>query len=220
MPSLSPDELPLPQRLALSYAPRKTRDAWLAFLLFDARLAGFVAQANEPVLAQMRLAWWRDALRKRVAEYPRGEPLLAALGESFPGKQAAPIALVDGWERLLADPPLGEDAVEEFVSGRAAVMRAIAELCSSEERTVPIESAARSWTLADLAIHTADPGERKALFDSLAEEAGDRQTLPRAMRPLAVLAALGRRAAARGEGPLLGDRRSVLLAMRVGLFGR
>ena len=83
--------LPLPQRLALSYAPRASRNAFAGLLALDTRFAGIVRHAREPMLAQMRLAWWRDVLAKPAAEWPTGEPLLALLAEwqgesSLPGE--------------------------------------------------------------------------------------------------------------------------------------
>lgn len=220
MSTLGPDELPLPQRLALSYAPRAARDPWLAFLLFDARLAGFVAQASEPMLAQMRIAWWRDVLRKPPGERPRGEPLLAALGQAFPGQEAKLIACADGWERLVADPPLNPGAIDEFAAGRASGLLAVAHACGFEARDEIVWAAGRRWALADLAAHSADARERAEMFERAGTAVPPAGALPRAMRPLAVLDALARRAVASGEGPLLRDWRSGMLAFRVGLLGR
>jgi len=46
-------------RLALAYAPQSTRLPLLALLALDMRLAGIVRNSREPMLAQLRLAWWR-----------------------------------------------------------------------------------------------------------------------------------------------------------------
>ena len=35
-----------------------------------------MARTTEPMLGQMRLAWWRDALGKPVDERPRGDAVL------------------------------------------------------------------------------------------------------------------------------------------------
>ena len=68
------------------------------------------AQAREPLLGQVRLAWWRDRLGQDPADWPAGEPLLAAL-RGWQPQFAALAALVDGWELLLGAPPLPSDCL-------------------------------------------------------------------------------------------------------------
>jgi phytoene synthase len=94
------ETLPPVSRLALAYAPAAVRERWMVLLALDARLGGVVRSAREPVLAQMRLAWWRDRLRDRAENWPKGEPLLAALA-CWNGGHGALIGLVDGWEAML-----------------------------------------------------------------------------------------------------------------------
>jgi phytoene synthase len=45
----------------------------------DVRLAGVVRGAREPMLGQLKLAWWRDRLGGDPESWPKGEPLLASL---------------------------------------------------------------------------------------------------------------------------------------------
>ena len=52
-------------RLALAYAPAASRGAWLGFLALDMRLAAIVRAAREPMIGQIKLAWWRERLRGR-----------------------------------------------------------------------------------------------------------------------------------------------------------
>ncbi len=98
-----------PQILAVAYAPKalKNRLRWL--LLFDQRLQDLQQKAREPLIAQMRLAWWRDVLAKPVGERPKGEPLLLALTD-LEGEEAVlptALALVDAWELAICDPDTG-----------------------------------------------------------------------------------------------------------------
>lgn len=209
---LDPSLLPPAQRLAASYAPPTTARKWRALLLLDTRLAGFVSQASEPILAQMRLAWWRDQLRLPVPDRASGDPLLAAIGRDFTGQDAALISLVEGWERLVADAPLTDGAIDEFAKGRAAAICSIAD----EDAINP----ARVWALADLAAHTSDPNEKERVLVSAAGYPARPDKLSREMRPLAVLTALSLRSIKRNGAPFLSNRLSVLLAIRVGLFGR
>ncbi len=220
MEEFSPELLALPQRLALSYARATERGAWLALFAFDCRLAQFVSKMNEPLLAQMRLAWWRDALRKPLSERPQGDPVLAALGREFEGDETALIALVDGWEALLADPPLARHAAIEFALGRTAPVIALAGPDSSPATIDSMYRVTRRWSLVDLGLGCTDARDRELCFDLARKEGLDAIRLPRSMRPLQVLDTLAMRSLGKRLRSLLGDRGAALLAMRVGMFGR
>jgi len=208
------EHLPAPQRLALSYASTPGRSATLALLALDARLAGLLRKRGEPVLAQVRLAWWRDTLAANRHGWPHGEPVLVLLRS---WRDAAPlVALVDGWEALLSE-RLESAAIAEFASGRAAGFAQLArELACDPD---PAAAAATVWALGDLAAHLADSAEREAVLATAAGLATG-SALPRPLRPLAVLAGLARRSLARGGTPLLGGRGAALVAMRLGITGR
>ena len=206
-------ELPDVERLALAHAPRGTRKRVFALLAFDARLAGIVRQAREPLLGQMRLAWWRDHLAKPCNEWPKGEPLLELLSEwQCP---AALAALADGWEGLLRD-SLDEDAIRSFAEGREKAWLALAAEIGARSDPAP---AARAWALADLAANLSDPDERAQVLEVAGKEKFPLPT-ERALRPLAILGGLGRRSLARGGTPLLDGRGAALAALRLGMFGR
>ncbi|WP_305096098.1 hypothetical protein [Croceibacterium aestuarii] len=208
------DELAEPQRLALAHARPGALEPILAVLALDARLAAFVRRGHEPLLAQVRIAWWRDRLGEPRAAWPKGDPLLAELTHWRAPDALLP--LVDGWEGLLAE-TLDVAAVEGFAAGRAAAFAALAgELGASDPLAA---SAGRSWALADLAGNLTDPTERETVL-RVAATGGARLPSHRALRPLAILGALGRRAIVHGGRPLLEGRGAALLAMRVGMFGR
>lgn len=216
---LDHQDLPLPQRLALNYAPSGTRPATAALFTFDARLGELVAKASEPLLGQLRLAWWRDELDKPVPERVKGDPVLDALGRTWAGEEAALVALVDGWEVLLGE-ALGREMLEDFAQGRAGAFAALARLLNAGTL---VESASHSgsvWALADFASRTSDPAERDGAV-SLALGYG-RNPAPRArvLRPLAVLHGLALRSLAGGGAPLVSRRRDVIAAVRLGMFGR
>ena len=65
-------ELLPPVRLAIAYAPLTVRSAFSLLLRFDARFASVVAKASEPMIAQMKLAWWRDSLLRGPETRPKG----------------------------------------------------------------------------------------------------------------------------------------------------
>lgn len=220
MDDLQPGGLPLPDRLALAYSPAYIRPAYMCVMALDQRLAQIISQASEPLLAQMRLAWWRDELAKPPGQRPKGDPLLDAIGEIWRGQEAALRSLVDGWEELLNDPPLPASAAENFAQGRAAGFAAIARLARADNCEEAVSLAARRWALADLAAKTSNMDEKaEVLATGLA--LGDVPVrLPRAMRPLLVLDGLARTSLAAGGAPLMHGRRNLLSAMRLGLFGR
>ncbi len=91
-----------PQKLAITYAPVlvRARMAWL--LAIDQRLLSVLHRASEPMIAQLRLSWWRDALNAPCDKRPKGEPLLAGLGTLEPDAHiiGAALALVDAYEVL------------------------------------------------------------------------------------------------------------------------
>ena len=208
-------ELPLPQRLALAYAPAQSREQALALLAYDAQLAQIVRRTSEPILGQMRLAWWRDQLALPPGERPKGNRVLAML-TALEGEEDALQQMTSGWEVLLGE-ILDADAIREHSQGRAAGWRALARMRGTDAENV--EVAAQCWAMGDLAANLGGAEQQRVIV--LAERVRDIPLrLPRAFRPLAVLAGLGRRSLARGGAPLLAGPGSVLAAIRLGITGR
>jgi 15-cis-phytoene synthase len=186
-------ELPPPYRLALAYAPRRAQLETLALLALDQRLGGIARAAREPLIAQMKLAWWRDRLGSPSAEWPAGEPLLAVL-TSWGGTAGELVGLVDGWEAILL-----EAGPAELAAGRA---RACAELARVLGLTAAVDAAqlaGRRWTEAEFGLAQ----DRGLIMPGL----------PRQLRALAILPGL---LAESGQSKL----RQFLAALRIGLFGR
>ena len=114
--------LPPDIRLALAYAPKRVRPLQLAAFALDARLAGIVGNAREVLIAQIKLAWWRERLAEPPARRPVGEPLLAALAD-WKAPVDPLLALIDGWEAML-DPERPD--VMALADGRAVLGRGLA----------------------------------------------------------------------------------------------
>lgn len=199
------------ERIAVLYAPRSLRSGYRSLLWLDALLARIALTAREPALAQLKLAWWRDACA--ALGQPASHPVLAALVVTGYDDREALVALVDAWEEVAVG-ERGLPAAAESLGRRRAGLLA---RCAGEPEAAAC-AAARSWTLATLANHAASIEEREEMLR--AARAGPLSRLSRPLRPLAVLAGLARRAAGRGGGHLLGDRLSPLVAMRLGIFGR
>ena len=196
--------LPVERRLALSYAPARSRLLWLGLFALDARLGTVVSEAREPMLAQIKLAWWREELSKPLAARRTGEPLLALL-EAWGDEAAGLAALIDGWEILLGDELLSGADLAAALNARAAACLALAVRLGIGADGVA--QAAQGWAAADLAPMSAGPIARD----------WPRIPLPREMRPLYVLYGLAARR--RGQIPLMPGPIAALAAVRLGLFG-
>ncbi|MDG5747536.1 hypothetical protein P8Q88_05025 [Qipengyuania sp. XHP0207] len=214
------EDLPPEAMVALGYAPRAHRSLFELFLSLDRNLARSVAGASEPIVGQLRLAWWRDALGSDDGTLPAGNPLLDAIAASFGSERRSLAKLVDGWEAFLLADPVDGDGAQAFAAGRAAGWLAVARKCAVHADTEAIEVAARRWALAELADNIDSAAGRDTIMTAADHLTGPTVALPRELRPLAVLDALARRAIARGGGPLLADRGSALVALRAGLLGR
>lgn len=212
--------LPAAQQLAIAYATAASRGPLLILMDFDRRLAEIVRSIKEPLLIQLRLAWWRDELAKPPKDRTVGEPLLAAISEVWLGEEAALRALVNGWEELFTEPPRLASAAENFAQGRAAGFLAAARLVFAPDCAASVSLAARRWALADLGAKTSDLDEQAEVVAIGLALGDDRVRLPRSMRPLLVLDKLARASLAAGGAPLMHGRRNMLSAMRIGLVGR
>jgi phytoene synthase len=184
-------ELAPPERLAVAYAPAAARPLWIALLALDQRLSRAVREASEPLIAQLKLAWWRDRLRTTAAQWPAGEPLLALL-RPFDGEREALEALVDAWEGTIARENK-EAELAALAAARSGAVGALGRVIGCKADPGPVMALARQWTY---------PGA----------EAGRSDRLPRALRPLVILANLP--ALSQGGLPALAR------IVRLGMVGR
>ena len=205
--------------LALAYARQGSRPVLEDLFALDRRLADAVRQASEPIIAQMKLAWWRDRFAQSPQDWPRGEPLLARLA-AWEADVSQFSALVDGWEGLLAEGPLTEEAIVAFAEGRADAWALAASALDLAKPAAPRE-AAQLWSCADLAQHCADPADALRARDVARAQfrlSGTGQRLPGTLRPMAVLGALGRRSLRTGR-PILSGPADFFAAVRAGVLG-
>ncbi|MET4133269.1 phytoene synthase [Porphyrobacter sp. MBR-155] len=213
------DPIPPEADLALAWSPAKLRGPLTTAFQLDRRLARIVAHTTEPMLGQMRLAWWREALAKPPSERPRGDAVLDAIAEHWAGREAALIAMVDGWEVLVTAEQLGPLEVEAFGTQRAAFFNALHDDRSRVDHD-SVAAAASRWAIADAAAGVSDGSERALLIEAGLARAGEGGRLPRELRGLAVLDALALRALRRGGRPLMEGRGASLAALRAAIFLR
>ena len=210
------DALPVERRLALAYTPARARGAVLALLALDCRLAAVVREAREPVLGQIKLAWWREQLCKAPAARPQGEPLLQLIG-TWGEHGAALGALVDGWEQMLGDSAELGEGVAAVAQGRVQGAAALASLLGHAQVANEAGRAVQGWTVAEFAAATAPSEGPAGIAQLLTAQDWSALRLPRELRALAVLYGLARRS--RGTQPLLSGPSAGLAAIRLGLFG-
>jgi phytoene synthase len=99
--------------LAALFAPEPARADLLALLAFDHELARTRTVTREPMLARIRLQWWREAIAEAAAPgTPRAQPIVESLSETVRRRRLAPEQL----EALI-------DAREEEIDGPLDVVR-------------------------------------------------------------------------------------------------
>lgn len=201
------------RRVVLSYASAPVREGLAALLSLDATLGGILRNSRDPMIAQMRLTWWHDALTRLDAAPPPAEPTLQLLAKTVIGRVAGgELALqVEGWEALLDDPV----ALDTYAEARGGRMFAQAGQVLGVADDAPLASAGAGWALVDLAANTSDPGlaerARSMAAPLLAEAAAARWS--REARALGAMAHLAR---LEGETP----RRRILRVLYHRLTGR
>lgn len=147
-----------PERaLAMTYAAPAHRPALAALWALDDRLAAILRTTREPIVGQMRLTWWHDALSALDESAPPAEPVLEALARHVvprvAGRRLAD--LVEGWEALL-EPTLDLAAVQAHATHRGGgLFTAMATIVGVDDPAVA--TAGAGWALADLAGHLEAP---------------------------------------------------------------
>lgn len=152
------------RRLVLTYAPTPAAAAALAALLaLDDKLAETLRTTSEPMLGQIRLQWWHDALVRLDTAPPPPEPVLQGVARDvlIDGVTGAEVAgIVDGWQ-LLLQTDLDAAALNEY-GERGARMFVLAGRVAGADRGDPLALAGTGWALSDLAGKLSDVAESAA----------------------------------------------------------
>ncbi len=123
-----------PDRIfALDHVRAAERPAVAALWALDEQLGQIVASTTQPMVGQMRLTWWREALETRVS----GHPVLAAMESGFArGIDVEGLGiLIDGWEELLEPLPLDAARLAAFAEARGGQLFAMtARICDVSRR--------------------------------------------------------------------------------------
>lgn len=209
-----------PERLlALAYAPARCRAALALLWRLDGRLGAVLAREGGPMLAAIRLAWWRDALAALDGGPPPRDPLLIEVGAVLPAIGVAGAALSDwaqGWVALTQGEE--EEALEEHAALRGGRLFALSSRIAIGREAPGVAVAGERWALAD----------RLGVFGPLAAERAAQRSgpghWPRGLRALGVLSALATRDLRRAQaGEALEPRGSparIARALWMGISGR
>lgn len=155
--------------LAALLAPRRARRDLIALTAFLGEIARIPALVSEPMMGEVRLQWWRDALQTVAAGGRTGNPVADALGPVIV-RQALPAALITSVIDARAS-DLGPDRFD--VAGRAQDLAdyfalsegsafqlgaRILEVKESPETDGLIEAAAQAYGAARFALGAAHAG--------------------------------------------------------------
>lgn len=186
---LDPDRV-----LALSYVPLRRRPAVEALWRLDVALGQALAGGREPLISQIKLAWWREALEKLDHAPPPSEPVLQAVAAHLlpAGLSGAELAAMEpGWSVLLSQERLTAPDLETYAQARGGLLfRHSAILLGGGHEAVA--GAGEAWALVDLARHSGDAEDKAAALAAARLHARSGRW-PARLRPLGMLAALARR---------------------------
>ncbi len=117
--------------LSVLYAAAPVRPAWMAVQALDLELESVVAGTTEPMIGEIRLAWWREALQGLDADKVPKQPLLQLIAaEVLPrGVSGGELAVLeDRWAGLI-----GSDEVPEaHFSGGGDLFALLARLAGGD----------------------------------------------------------------------------------------
>lgn len=149
-----PFDLAAFEPLILAYCPVRARDQWRALFALHRTLRSHVLRQGDPVLAQIRLAWWREALATLPQQAISPDP---ALRQAASWGDDAPVlaGLVDGYESLLAG---GERDLAPLLSVNAEVCQRLGRLHGAGADPA-VERLAQGWALAIAAALSPDLAE-------------------------------------------------------------
>jgi phytoene synthase len=108
------------------FAPKQKRSALLALYAFNAELDHITTVISEPMVGQIRLQWWRDAIDLAAPGTKTGNPIADALTaiiieHRLPKEQV--LAMVDARVPLLfGDPPSDIQSLKSSLNERAGAL--------------------------------------------------------------------------------------------------
>lgn len=188
------------------FAPGAAREALFALYAFNCEIARVRENVREPMLGQIRLQWWREAVDAAYGDaQPRRhevvEPLTAAIRTHGLSRELF-VRLVDTRERDLADaPPASLVALEDYAAGSSTplIQLALETLGAATPQTFAAATEVGiAYALTGLirAMPMLAAAGRRMIPDDLANEAGldladyaARRATPALRQAVAIMAA-------------------------------
>jgi 15-cis-phytoene synthase len=173
--------------LATLYAPAAARPALFALHALDIELAAVVDSTTEPMLGQIRLAWWREQLQALDAGAMPAQPTLAALAAEVVPRGISGASLEPLEDASLA---LFDDDLDAHAAARARLFDAALRVLVPAPDAALVEAArtlGTGWALVDAGRQgrTLTPAQLDSAAATLAP-----WKAPAGARPLWALAAL------------------------------
>ncbi|MPT48164.1 MAG: hypothetical protein E2598_07040 [Sphingobium sp.] len=213
-------ELTFVQRLILASAGGNM-DGARQIIALDNECAHIARQAREPMMAQIRLAWWRDGLASEEALPAHRSPQMDALRalDQFGDIRPALIAIIDGWEEMIlwnGDQP--EAMLEIYASGRGGGF--FSALRPDYAGDAALEGAI--WSMWDLAGHLGDAELSAAAIAYGRQLLMKKPAMPGGLpRMLAMLSGAARHDVKRGAAmPMQLTPQLYIRLLRLQIFGR
>ena len=175
--------------LALTYAKGELQDVLTLLLALDMRLGQIISKGTEPLIGQMRIAWWRDALRRPTGEWPKGEPLFQDL--ALLKCELAPdmVHLADAWGGLLAQEEWTAGTLAAFAEDRSrGIFGCFAKISmQDDDARNKLLVMGQRWALIDL-IPYCKTSEQLEVLKSCIPPRPESYRGARIARPLSMLA--------------------------------
>lgn len=208
------DDLGVERDLSLMYAPDAQRAGLRAIWQLDARMRRIFTGGGEPVLGQIKLAWWEERLLASAGGEVPAEPLLrrlAALAVCDDGFATELGRIAGAWRELPAERPWPTMSVDAYARSRGrGLIDGFARTvgAAGDER---LSLAGEAYAIDDLTGLAADPDERAALREHASERWRSTSGFvwPRAMRPIGMIFALAKADAGRDHMPKQGSPRRI-----------
>ena len=222
--------------LMAGFAPPEVRPALLALIAFSYEIGRVREMVSEPMLGQIRLQWWREALDGIYAGTPRAHetvgPLAAAIaGHELPREVLG--AMIDAREADLSDePPADMAALVAYAGATAGALNEMMAvvLAPGDQATAHLaRDRGTAWGLAGLMrsvpAHLAGgrvwlPQDSLAAAGFDAERAGDAVNRATVCRMVADVAANAEGILVRASNASKTGRRRARSALLAGPFSR
>jgi phytoene synthase len=175
----------------------------VALYALNIELAHIAEAVREPLMGEIRLTWWREAIEELFAgRPPRRHPVVEALAPAIRrgALPAAPLeTMIEARFADLADEPFADlEAIEHYLDGTAGALMGLAASVLGGDAPGAVAPAGRAWGLAGLARLRRLPqtleGQvlRTRVDERLAEARGAAASLPVPAFPALAYACLAR----------------------------